>query len=278
MIPFDFAYYRPDSLLEAVEAFRDLTTQKMEPLYYGGGTEIITLAQANNLMTQAVIDLKKIPECNVLELRNNHLIIGSCVTLTRITESKIFPLLVKACGRIADHTVQGKITLGGNISGTIIYRETVLPLLLTDSEAIIMGEDGPRQVPFNQIFSKRLDLKRGEFLVQVIIDQKYLHLPYVHVKKTKNEKIDYPLVSLAAIKKDDYIRVGFSGVCAFPFRSLQLEEVLNNKDLSLEDRINRALTKLPAPILDNIDASAKFREYVLKNTLLNAVTTLEGVS
>lgn len=275
MIPFDFAYYRPDTLAEAVQAFDELNSQKKDPVYYGGGTEIITMARTENICTQAVIDLKNIPECRVLEIKDNKLIIGSGVTLTQIMESKIYPLLVKACGRIADHTVQGKITIGGNIAGTIMYRETTLPLLLTDSEAVVAGRSGTRQVPFREIFQERMNLENGEFLVQLIINQGYLNLTYVHVKKTKNEKIDYPLVSLAAIKKDGKIRVGLSGVCSFPFRSVELEGALNNRSKSLEDRISDALMHLPAPILDNGVGSAKFREYVLRNTLLNTLTTLE---
>ncbi|MGI6685702.1 MAG: FAD binding domain-containing protein [Bacillota bacterium] len=275
MIPFDFDYYRPDTLAEAAQAFDEMQIQKKNPVYYGGGTEIITMARTENIHTKAVIDLKKIPECRVLEIRDGKLIIGSGVTLTQITESKIYPLLEKACGRIADHTVQGKITIGGNIAGTIMYRETTLPLLLTDCEAVVAGNFGTRQVPFRDIFQERINLENGEFLVQLIINQDYLNLPYVHVKKTKNEKIDYPLVSLAAIKKDGKIRVGLSGVCSFPFRSIQLEEALNNKSKSLEERISDALMHLPTPILDNNVGSAKFRNYVLRNTLLNTLTTLE---
>ncbi|MCR6544853.1 FAD binding domain-containing protein [Dehalobacterium formicoaceticum] len=275
MIPFDFDYYRPDTLVEAAHAFDELNRQNRSPIYYGGGTEIITMARTDNIHTQAVIDLKNIPECRVLEIRDDKLIIGAGVTLTQITESRIYTLLVKACGRIADHTVQGKITIGGNICGTIIYRETSLPLLLTDSEAVVAGINGTRRVPFREIFRERINLGSGEFLVQLIISQDYLELPYIHVKKTKNEKIDYPLVSLAAIKKDGKIRIGLSGVCSFPFRSVELEEALNNRSKSPEERVSDALMHLPAPILDNGVGSAQFREYVLGNTLLNALTTLE---
>lgn len=277
MISFDFDYYRPDSVSEAVAVFEDLHAQQKEPLYYGGGTEIITMARANRIFTKGVIDLKNIPACNVLEFRGNQLVIGAGVTLSRITESKLFPLLGKSCGRIADHTVQDKLTLGGNLAGTIIYREAVLPLLLADCQAVVADQSGERQVPFRQIFRERLQLDKGAFLVQVMVEKGNLDLPYVHVKKTKNEKIDYPLISLAAVKKDGKVRLGLSGVCGFPFRSAQLEEALNNGSESVENRVNRALACLPGPLLDNVVGSAQFRAYVLKETLVNTVHRLEEV-
>ena len=61
------------------------------------------------------------------------------VTLTNIAEKNYFPLLSLAVKRIADHTIQDKITLGGNLLGTIIYKEAILPLLLSNSRVVIQG-------------------------------------------------------------------------------------------------------------------------------------------
>ena len=67
-----------------------------------------------------------------------------------------------------------------------------------------------------------------------------MHIPvwalkarHFHIKHTAQEKIDYPLISVAALVKEDFLRIAFSGVCAYPFRSQQIELVLNNKTLSL---------------------------------------------
>ena len=63
MVPFDFAYYRPQSIAEATALFAALERDGKRPLYYGGGTEIITLSRLNLVRTAAVIDIKSIPEC-----------------------------------------------------------------------------------------------------------------------------------------------------------------------------------------------------------------------
>lgn len=276
MIPLDFEYYRPDTVTGAVDLYRELAAAGKRPLYYAGGTEIITMARVHNPDTGAVIDIKGIPECRDLDFADGRLVIGAGVPLTRITEAKLWPLLAKAAGRIADHTTQGKITLGGNICGTIIYHEAVLPLFLTDSEAVVAGPDGQTQAPIGEIFRERCRLRGGDLLVRVLVDKDELHLPYAHVKRTKCEKIDYPLISLAAVRKDDAIRVALSGVCAFPFRSREVERALNERPRSTERRVREALDSLPAPMLDDVYGSAGYREFVLAITLRNTLATLEG--
>ncbi len=275
MIPFSFDYYRPDTLLEAVQIYRELESLGKEPLYYGGGSEIISMARVHNLHTKAVVDLKAIPECNVLEFCGDTLVIGSSVTLSRISESELFPLLGKSAGRIADHTMQCKITLGGNIGGTILYRESVLPLLLSDCSALVTSGDSLKQVPLHDVFNERLQLPKGDFIVQFMIDKEYTSLPYVHVKKTRNEKIDYPLLTIAALKKDDQIRLAMSGVCPFPFRSARLEEYINDKSTPREVRVTHALDSLPAPLLNDVSGSDSFRKFILKTTLSDTLERLE---
>ena len=276
MIPFNFDYYRPDTIDEAVSAYLELDSANKEPVYYSGGSEIISMARVNNIHTKAVIDLKAIPECNVLEFRGDRLVIGSSVTLSRLSEENPFPLLSKACGRIADHTMQCRITIGGNLGGTVIYREASLPLLLSDCEVIMTSGGTLRKLPLKEVFGERLRLPRGEFIVQFVIGSEYVSLPFVHIKKTKNEKIDYPLISLAALKKDDRIRLALSGMCPFPFRSPGMEECLNDRNDSWGVRIDKALGRLPAPILNDISGSDGYRRFVLKNTLLNTLKPLEA--
>lgn len=276
MIPFDFEYYRPASIEQAVQAFVDLDQRGKKPMYYGGGTEIISMGRMSNISTGAVIDYKEIPECNALEIQEDHLLIGAGATLTRIHESNLFPLLAQAGARVADHTIQNKITLGGNLCGTIIYREAVLPLLLTDSDVVIAGPQGNRTEPINKIFQQRMQLNKGEFIVQVKVLKYLLSCPYVHVKRTKEDKITYPLVTICAMQVDNNIRTAFSGACDFPFRSGEMEYELNNSSLPAEQRVDNAITVTPALIPSNLEGSFEYRKYVLRSLLISIVNEMEG--
>lgn len=275
MIPFDFDYYRPDTIEEAVNIYQQLDREKKNPLYYGGGSEIISMARLGSLSTGAVIDLKGIPECHVLEFQSGELLLGSMLTLSDITESKVFPLMSKSAGRIADHTMQCKITLGGNIASTIIYRETVLPLLLTDCRVTVATIDGLRDYQVSQIFNERLRLNKGEFILKISVNRDWLSVPYIHVKKTKNEKIDYPLLSVACVKKDGVMLAAFSGLYHYPFRNTHIESILNDSQISFMTRAEKIAEEVSCLILNDLTASAEYRKFVLKNTIMNILNTLK---
>jgi CO/xanthine dehydrogenase FAD-binding subunit len=278
MIAFDFAYYRPDTVQQATCIFGQTAAEGKAPLYYGGGTEIISMGRLDQLHTGAVIDIKGIPECAMLGVFGDQLVLGAAVTLTQIQESNLFPLLGAAGGRVADHTVRDKITLGGNIAGRIIYREALLPLLLVDAQCAIAGPEGMRHACIHQVFDRSLHLAQGEFLVQVLVDLSYLDIPYVHLKKTRLGIVNYPIVTVTALKRGPETRLALAGVCEFPFRSPEMEACLNSADGTMDSRMDKALERLPAPVLGDVEASAEYRESVLRSTLSEALQRLEGVA
>ncbi|TVY02195.1 FAD binding domain-containing protein [Cohnella terricola] len=276
MIPFDFEYYKPSSVREAVLWFQQLQVQRKNPMYFSGGTEIITWARRNSIQPGAVIDLKAIPECGVIGFHQDRLILGSCVSLSVLSSANPFPLLSVTALGVADQTARNQITLGGNICGKIHFRETVLPLLMSDSRVILAGEKGAREVSIHEVFLHQIKLEKGEFIVQILIEREYLSLPFFHVKKRQIGNVGYPLVTMAALKKDERTRTAYSGVCVFPFRSIEIDQALNDATIPLTNRIEQAIGKLPAPVVTNEEGSAAYREYVLKQTMAEAVITLEG--
>jgi CO/xanthine dehydrogenase FAD-binding subunit len=266
MIPFDFEYYRPTGIDEAVQLFKKLDSENKSPVYYGGGTEIICMSRVNHMWTKAVIDIKEIAECNVLEVRDNKIIIGAAVTLTKICESNIFPLLSRILRSSADHTSRNKITMGGNICSKIPYREGVLPFLICDSVVEVAGLNGRRVLDINDLFNERLKLEKGDILIRIVTEKEYVDLPFEAVKRTKQERVDYPLISIAAVMKNNQIRTAFSGVCAYPFRSKEIEAGLNNEALG-DKKMDMFMSLIPGSILSDIQGSAEYREFVLRNTL-----------
>lgn len=275
MIPYDFIYCCPDTLQEAYDAFIQLQTEGKQPMYYSGGSEIITMARAGTIQPGAVIDIKKIPDCTRQEVSQKTLHIGAACTLNQIKEVRKFPLMALTCGRIADHTNQCRITLGGNLCGTIIYREVSLPLLLSDASISIYGPQGLRTTAFADVFHGRMQLMPGELIVQVHIPMEVCKAKYFHVKRTANDKIDYPLVTMSAIYIEDTLRVAFSGVCAYPFRSREMEQLLNDTSLSCAQRALQALDTLPAPVHNAVGGTSAYRSFVFQNMVQ---TMLEEIS
>ncbi|MGE5495760.1 MAG: FAD binding domain-containing protein [Burkholderiales bacterium] len=268
MIPFNFEYYKPDSLKEAVTIFSDAQKAGLKPFYYGGGTEIITMSRLNSISPDVVIDIKGIPECSVFGMDDNKLVIGAGITLSAVKESNLFPLLGEACGRIADHTVQDKITIGGNICGTIIYRESLLPLFLSNAEVAIAGPNELYSSKAVDAFNNGKRLKAGELLVSIAIDKEFLNNKYWHIKKVSAEKIGYPLVSVSALSHQGLIKMAFSGVCGFPF-------IVDGLDYntSMEEAVNRCIQRFPSAVLNDTEGSSAYREFVLRDLVLNILST-----
>lgn len=269
-------YYKPETIKEAVELFIALQGENKSPLYYSGGTEIITLRRVDLIETRALIDIKGIKEAFAYEFHDGFLILGTALPLTYIEEKNLFPLLTQTSIGIADHTARNKITLGGNLCGQIFYREAVLPFLLCDSTVIIAGRDDIQAVPIAEVFEQSFQLEEGQLLLQLLTEQKYVNLPFMSIKKRQQWETGYPLLTVASIKVDHQYRFAFSGLCPFPFRSKTMENVLNASNMAFEERINKSLGFIPGPILDDVEGSKEYRLFVLRNTLEEIFLEMEG--
>lgn len=274
VIPFDFAYLRPDALSEAVQAYTEFSSAGKSPLYYAGGSEIITMSRAGAIRPDAVIDIKRIPDLNALTVDESGLTLGAALTLNRIKETGLFPLMALAAGRIADHTNQCRITLGGNLCGTIRYRESSLPLMLSDAQAALFGPDGWRTLPFGSVFQGRMRLKPGEIVVSVSVPAWALAARHAHIKKTAHEKIDYPLVNITALWKGGVMRVAFSGLAEAPLRSPEAEAILNDRGASTRSRAVSAARLVSESVRGDAEGSREYRLFALRNALIEL---LEGV-
>lgn len=142
-----------------------------------------------------------------------------------------------------------------------------MPLLLCDAQVYIYDGIEEMKKDIKEVFDRRINLKENEFITKFVIDKKYIDMLYFHIKKTKSDKIDYPLITTTAIIDNNYLKIAFSGLCSFPFRSLEIENVLNDSKLNREEKINQVIEKLPEKAMDNIDGSKNYREFVLKNTI-----------
>ncbi|MFY9286727.1 MAG: hypothetical protein WAO64_08960 [Tissierellaceae bacterium] len=72
--------------------------------------------------------------------------------------------------------------------------------MVANAYIVIASRDGLSRLPLMDVFDKRIKLDKGELICQIIIKRDYLDLPSIHVKRTKYEKIDYPLITLVALK------------------------------------------------------------------------------
>lgn len=275
MISYDFEYFRPKTYQEAIEIFKTKLNNGENPVYYSGGTETVTYARNKVINTGAVIDIKSIEEANVFSEEGDKIIYGAALDLNNIIEKTKYNLMSQVCRKIADHTVRNRLTLGGNICGRLFYKESVLPIMLADGTLVIAGEDGIRRQGIMEGFNKRILLKPGEILLQVEINKKNIDYPSINIRKEKKGEIDYPLFHIAALKSEDKVRYAISGLCPFPFRSVEIENILNDKNIEDKLKVQEVMKIIPTNIIDDIYGSREFRKYLFENDLLDIIKRME---
>ncbi|RTZ54737.1 xanthine dehydrogenase [Bacillus sp. SAJ1] len=275
MIPFNFEYMKVYTIQEAVSLYQHFLLSGKTPMYFGGGTEIITLGRTSSLFTDAVIDINGIPECNILLEREQKLILGSCISLTQSVYQDSFPLLSKTAIEIADQTARNKISLGGNICSNIRFKEGILPFLITDSNVVIANEGGIREIPIKDAFNEEYQLPAGTLLVQLLVDEEYINAPYYAKKIRTIGTVGYPVISINAIKINGRLKIAVSGISLLPIHEETIDNRLNNRQLAYKDRIKEAIDAWPKPIIDDIQGSADYKKYLLEKNLLEIFQKLE---
>lgn len=222
MIPFDVVYRRPETIDEAVAAWLSFPEASA---YYSGGTEIVTGSRNGTYGASALIDVKLLPECRCRDARRiagrDVLYFGAGLFLNEIVEDGSFPLLSSTAAKIADHSVRNRITLGGNVSGRLPYREALLPFLAANGTAHLAGPSpaggvARREAPVRELHAKRLLLGPGEFLLGLSVDAEAADLPFYRDRATSGAEIDYPILALCATARSGRFAFALSGYLDAP--------------------------------------------------------------
>lgn len=271
MIPFDLEYFCPDTLQEAADTYVQCRDNGLNPLYYAGGTEIVTFCRAHKIQPGALIDIKHIPECLELGECADELVFGAALSLNTIIECNAFPLLTRIAEAIADHTVRNRLTPGGNLAGRLPYRETALACLLSDATVQIAGPAGTRQMAFSELCQTRLLLEDGEFLVHIRVPKALSRAPWFYRRKTKYSRVDYPIASAAFLRHNGQMRMAIGGAFPCPVRASQTEAVLNDEHIPIAERPSKALEAIAFYANDDHRASSKYRVELLKNMIYEAL-------
>ena len=276
MIHFDFAYARPENLREAVEEFASAHAAGLHPVYYAGGTELLTFGRTGRIRPGVVIDVKGIPECRRLGIDGEEIVFGAALSLSEVIRANLFPLLSLAATGVADHTVRNRLTLGGNIAGQLPYREAVLPFLVAEARFRFEGPAGSRSLSASEAFDKRLLRSEEELLVEVRVQRDMAQLPFFHRRHERGGRIDYPLVSLCLARKGEEIRFAVSGAHGFPLRVHEAGSLLADPSLPAAERADRFVASLAVPIREDFRASAAYRRHLLQASIAEGLTALGG--
>ena len=163
-------YQAPTSLSEAVSIMA-AHGDRARPL--AGGTDVLVQLRGGRREADVVVDTKKIPELNTLNLGDNGLQLGAAVPCYQIYQNSAvaaaYPGLIDAAGMIGSIQIQGRATVGGNLCNAAPSGDTIPPVITLGGEAHINGPNGWRTLPAENFCTGpgRNALENGELLVAI---------------------------------------------------------------------------------------------------------------
>jgi CO/xanthine dehydrogenase FAD-binding subunit len=286
----NFEYFAPQSLQEALSL---LHNNKQKTTILAGGTDLIGQMRAGRVQPACIIDIKKIPELNRLELTaEKTLHIGAAVPLSKIVAFppviQKFGILHQGCSVIGSTRIRNRATMGGNICNAAPSADSAPALLCLGAKAVIASIDGTRVIPLENIFlgPGKTELAYNELLVEIEIPAPPAHSAGYYLRHTPREEMDIAVVGVAVFlifasrsKVCQEARIALGAVAPTPIRVPQAEALLVGIIPGEED-IEKAAEKVAgaaSPISD-IRSSAEYRRELLKvltrRTIKGACETL----
>ncbi len=165
-------YVAPTSLSEAVSVL-SANGDRARPL--AGGTDIIVQLRGGRRELDVLVDAKRIPELNQIEMTDSGLRLGAAVPCYQIYQNQqvaaAYPGLIDAAGLIGSIQIQGRASIGGNLCNAAPSGDSIPPVITLGGEAHINGPNGWRAVAAENFCTGpgRSVLEPGEILVGIQI-------------------------------------------------------------------------------------------------------------
>jgi xanthine dehydrogenase FAD-binding subunit len=139
------------------QAFQFIQSHGTSCQIVSGGTDLLLeLQQEHRAPVETLIDVTRIPELNVIEIRAERLFIGAAVPLKQVTESPLVRqhalALSESTGQIGGPQVRAVGTLGGNVGHALPAGDGAISLLALDAQVEVASATGTRRVPLAQLY------------------------------------------------------------------------------------------------------------------------------
>ena len=150
MKPAHFAYHRPETVAEVVDALSRLEDAKL----LAGGQSLMPMMNFRYLTPANVVDLNRVPELAGITEDGDALVIGAMTRQREIKDSALVaahcPLLAEALHHVGHTQTRNRGTLGGSLAHLDPAAELPGVLLAHDAVLEVEGRDGARSIPMSQ--------------------------------------------------------------------------------------------------------------------------------
>lgn len=202
----DFDYAAPSTLAEALALMGDATGAR--PL--AGGTDLIDHVRTGRLAPDVLVDVKKLPELNRLEVTSAGLFLGASVPCWKIIASpeitRAYSALVDSCQIIGGIQIQNRASVGGNLCNSGPAADSIPSLIALGALCLIAGKSGMREVPVEEFCTGpgKNVLQPGELLVELRFPARPAHSGSHYRRFIPRNEMDIAVVGVgASVQLDD---------------------------------------------------------------------------
>ena len=267
-----FSYQAPSSvsLLLAVLAAARAASQRSQIL--AGGTDLIVQMKTLDLESRLLVDIKKVPEAMRISIDEENIYLGAGVPACEITAhaelKSLLPGLVEGVYYIGSTQIQGRATIGGNLSNASPAGDTIPALVANNAQCLVQGPNGERRIPIeNYVTGVQSNcLAVDEFLQALLIARPDESTSDAYIRFTPRTEMDIAVVGAGVSLTLDAkglctkARVGLGAVATTVLQVDSVAEMLVGSTLD-EATITAAgvmAAKAGSPISDK-RGSAEFR-------------------
>jgi CO/xanthine dehydrogenase FAD-binding subunit len=283
----DFEYVAPTSIDEAVQAFAGASGNARALV---GGTDLIDQIRVGRRTPDLVIDMKRIPELDVLEYSaGSGLRIGAAVSCTRVHRhpdvKTNYPGIAIPSAFVGSVQIQNRASIGGNIGNGAPSGDTIPPLIALNATVTIAGPRGQRDEPLEGIFAGpgQLTLQPDEFLVEIKVPPPPPRSSSYYVRFIPRAEMDIAVagvgvtLTVADGGRIDEVGIVLASVAPVPIRATSAESVVRGQVLNQElvREAGEKAVEAASPISD-VRGSADYRIELVKVLTRRALASCAG--
>jgi carbon-monoxide dehydrogenase medium subunit len=285
MIPAPFAYARPTTVEEALQA---VASGGEDVKILAGGQSLIPVMRLRLAAPETVVDLTKVAELRGVREEEGAIVIGAMTTHSDVLSDPLIgryaPLIAEATETVADRQVRHRGTFGGALAHADPAGDLPAVALALDAEFVIAGLEGRRTVPAAEFFVDYLTtaLEEGELLVEIRVP-KLRGTWGMHYEKFNRVAQAWSIVAVAALVRREEgriaeARVGLTNMGPTPLRARGVEAALVDVDATREAVAAAAehAAEGTSPSSD-LNGQADYREHLARVLTRRAVTVAAGL-
>ena len=285
MIPAAFAYARPTTIDEALQA---VASGGEDVKILAGGQSLIPVMRLRLAAPETVVDLTRVAELRGVREEDGAIVIGAMTTHSDVLSDALIarwaPLIAQATETVADRQVRHRGTFGGALAHADPAGDLPAVALAMDAEFVIAGLNGRRTVGASDFFVDYLTtaLEEGELLVEIRVP-KLQGTWGMHYEKFNRVAQAWSIVAVAALvrREENEIaeaRIGLTNMGPTPLRASGVEAALRGVPATRESVAAAAehAAEGTSPSSD-LNAQADYRQHLAAVLTRRAVTVAAGL-